>query len=91
MLAAGSAKTPVQVPAAAADAYCIERPEVLCAEPEILCSSTKSALNGALAFPPPPYTWLITSVVDCEKECIDISTNKIVNIFFIITLFEVSS
>ena len=44
-----------------ADAYCTDQPFKLTATLPRLKSSMKSFLNVAPEFPPPPYTWLITT------------------------------
>src|SRR5258706_9756245 len=46
----------------AALAYCTDQPVTSTGRLPRLWSSTKSFLKEAPAFPPPPYTWLITTV-----------------------------
>src|SRR4051812_24356964 len=47
----------------AAEAYWTDHPAKLTGEALRLYSSMKSFLNVEPALPPPPYTWLITTVV----------------------------
>jgi hypothetical protein len=46
-----------------ADAYCTDHPATLMGPAVGLKTSMKSFCHGALALPPPPYTWLITRLV----------------------------
>ena len=46
------------------EAYCTDQPFRLTADVPRLCSSMKSFLNVAPEFPPPPYIWLMTTVVE---------------------------
>ncbi len=42
--------------------YCSDQPLRETSDPLRLNSSTKSLVSGAPELPPPPYTWLITTV-----------------------------
>src|SRR5947199_1482489 len=59
-----------------AEAYCTDHPARLTGLEVGLKSSMKSFLKVAPAFPPPPYTWLMTTCVTCACKDAAHTANK---------------